>query len=775
MKVYNKYIWKDILKLFPKLIAIILIVALGVGISVGLFTSAPNMRYSIEKYYDQTNAADIIIQGMPFDDEKLEEFKNHPLIEEASAYFSFDKDLEFKNGMYLSKVNIIDFDQKVNKLTLIEGRFPNKNSDDIEIVIERKQPFLVEVPLNYVTTFFDKTVKVVGIVQSPWYFAFVEEISLTEQRPIEIIIYANDELHSTKNYTHISATLKNTVNADMFSDKYETEVKDKIEVLKKDFDGFYFTPRNLNQSFAKYKSDIKIIEVIAVIFPIFFLLVTILVSMSSVTRIVEDQRIQIGTLRSLGYGKFSILSKYIFYSLISSGFGVLLGIGLGVYFIPAAIYYAYKTIYNLPPFAIQFYWLIISIISAVMLLSVTLVTVSYVLSTLNEKTIELLKVKTQKPGKKNLLERITFFWKLLKFKYKSSFRNIFRHKKNLILMLIGISGSTALLITGLGIKDSIDFAGKYQYDEMTRYNLEVTISNDENDFIELEDYESTFVMSANAQYNSKDYITIIVPKDASEINEFIKFGFKKKLVTFDENSVIVTKQFANKHDLKIGDVLPLTINSVDVDLTVTNIQDFYFGNNIYIAKEIIEDSTTIKYNKIYVKTNDLKDVEKEQLKNILMENDKISKTMFEEDMKYSFVNTSYSLNSIVILLVIFSVALAIIINYNLLLININTRKREIATLKVLGYQEAEVSGYVFRETVIISLFAILLGLLIGKGLHYFIISKIIIDGVLLYNDINWLSYILTVLMSMAFLLIVYLMSIPQTKKINMIDALKSFD
>ena len=775
MKTYNKYILKDMGKLIPKLIAILLIVSLGVGFTVGLLTAAPNMRYSVETYYKNTNAADIILQGYPFDEDRLNEFKGNPLIDDAYGYFSFDEDVEFENGMHLAKINVIDFDNQINKLTILEGRFPDPASDTIEIVIERKQPFLIEVPLGYETSFMDKTVRVVGIVHSPWYFAFVEEISHLEQRPIQVIIYADQVLLDEQRYTHIDATLVGASDYEMFSDEYEEYVKSKVDLLKLDYDEYYFTTRNLNQSFGKYKSDVKIVEAIALIFPLFFLLITVLVSMSSMTRIIDDQRGQIGTLRSLGYGKFRIMGKYILYALIASGAGVIIGIGLGIYFIPAVIYNAYETIYNLPTFTIRYYWGITSIISFVMIASVALVTIISVSQTLNEKPTELLRVKTQKPGKKIFLERIGFFWKRLKFKYKSTLRNIFRNKKNIVLTLIGISGSTALLFAGFGVKDSVDLAGKYQFDEMMQYNLEINI-NDHISLPELVDYDQLFIMATHAQYQNKDYITIIIPEETEKTNLFINFRkSKKNEFIFNNSSVIITKQFALKHELKVGDDLELSIQDKSLNFKITNIQEYYFGNNIYIAKEMFENEFDLKYNKLYVRTGSLEEEEKMLLAQELDKNNSVIKTMFEEDLKYSFRKTSDSLYSIIVVLVIAASTLAIIINYNLTLINIHTRKREIATLKVLGYQEIEVSGYVFRETFIISTVAIIMGLFIGKALHYFVISRIVIDGVLLYNDIWWPSYIYTVVLSFLFLMIVFIMSIPQTRRINMVDALKSYE
>ena len=779
MKKFTKLIFRETWTLFPKLLAIVLIVALGVGFTLGLMTAAPNLHYSVEKFYEDTNAADAMIIGGPFSDEIINDIKNHPLIDDVYPYFSFDGDVDFKDEKKLARINVINFKEEIsiNKLTIIEGRLPNPDSETIEVVIEQKQPFLVDVPLGYITTFMDKTIEVVGIVHNPWYFAFVEEISHTEQRPIEIIVYADESLQNEKTYTNILITLNNSKKYKLFSRSYRDFLQEKIDILQKEYPELYFIRLDMNQSYAKYLSDVGITEAVSLLFPVFFLMVTVLVTMASMMRIVEDQRNQIGTLRSLGFGNLKILSKYIIYSLISSGLGTIIGIGGGVYFIPRIIYNVYSTVYNLPSFSIQYYFNYTSIISVIMIASVVTVTILSVYNHLKEKPTELLRPKVPKSGKKIFIEKIPFIWKRLKFKYKSTFRNIFRYKRNLFLTLIGIAGSTALLLAGFGVKDSVDLAGKYQYDDILSYDLEVSI-NKQTEISEIANFNFIYVFSVTAQLQNKnkDFITVLSFEDSSRINEFINFRNKnKKNFEFTKDSVIITKQFASKHNLSVGDKIKLSISNQTIELTITHIQDYYFGNNVYIAKEILEQyDVTLDYNKIYVITN-LTNQEKDVLKQKLENNSSITKVALKEDLKYMYDQTSKSLSSIIIMMVVFSCALALVINYNLILINIHTRTREIATLKVLGYQEFEVSGYVFRETFIISLAAILIGILLGKTLHFSIISIIDVDGVILANEIKSLSYILTFILSLVFLGIEYFLSLPQTRKINMIEALKSYE
>jgi len=779
MKKFTKLIFRETWTLFPKLLAIVLIVALGVGFTLGLMTAAPNLHYSVEKFYEDTNAADAMIIGGPFSDEIINDIKNHPLIDDVYPYFSFDGDVDFRDEKKLARINVINFKEEIsnNKLTIIEGRLPNPDSETIEVVIEQKQPFLVDVPLGYITTFMDKTIEVVGIVHNPWYFAFVEEISHTEQRPIEIIVYADESLQNEKTYTNILITLNNSKKYKLFSRSYRDFLQEKIDILQKEYPELYFIRLDMNQSYAKYLSDVGITEAVSLLFPVFFLMVTVLVTMASMMRIVEDQRNQIGTLRSLGFGNLKILSKYIIYSLISSGLGTIIGIGGGVYFIPRIIYNVYSTVYNLPSFSIQYYFNYTSIISVIMIASVVTVTILSVYNHLNEKPTELLRPKVPKSGKKIFIEKIPFIWKRLKFKYKSTFRNIFRYKRNLFLTLIGIAGSTALLLAGFGVKDSVDLAGKYQYDDILSYDLEVSI-NKQTEISEIANFNFIYVfsMTAQLQNKNKDFITVLSFEDSSRINEFVNFRNKnKKNFEFTKDSVIITKQFASKHNLSVGDKIKLSISNQTIELTITHIQDYYFGNNVYIAKEILEQYVTLlDYNKIYVITN-LTNQEKDVLKQKLENNSSITKVALKEDLKYMYDQTSKSLSSIIIMMVVFSCALALVINYNLILINIHTRTREIATLKVLGYQEFEVSGYVFRETFIISLAAILIGILLGKTLHFSIISIIDVDGVILANEIKSLSYILTFILSLVFLGIEYFLSLPQTRKINMIEALKSYE
>ncbi len=411
-----------------------------------------------------------------------------------------------------------------------------------------------------------------------------------------------------------------------------------------------------------------------------------------------------------------------------------------------------------------------------MIISVLVVTISSIGATLNEKPADLMRLKPPKKGKQIFLERITFIWPHLKFKYKSTFRNIFRNKRNLILTLIGVSGSTALLVAGFGIKNSVDYTGQYQYRDMQLYDIEVSVNPNQTNITALEGYDKINIMNYTFKYNNEDYINVVTPENNSYFHEFLHLkNIHRADVNMEANSVFVTQQFAIKHHIKPNDTIELSFRDVKTSFTVTEIIDFYFGNYIYISKELLNQTYPEIYNKIYVKSGIKDPIKLDNLKTILNSDPNVLQTSFNEDIKAAFDKTSESINSIIIVLVVSASLLAVIINYNITLINISTRQKEIATLKVLGYFEREVSGYVFRETMIISTVAIFLGLGLGRLLHWFIISRIFLDGIMFVNTINWLSYLFTIILSYVFLGIVYFISIPKMRNIDMVEALKSFE
>ena len=334
----------------------------------------------------------------PFTSEEILNISNHYLVSEVMPYFMIDEPIIVDDVYHMSRIVLLDFIEGVtmNQLTLVEGRLPELNGDVIEVVVEESQAYLLDIPIGFTTTVQGKTFEVVGIVNQPWYFAYVQEISPLSGRPIESMIYVDQTFLDETTYTNISIKLKGSKQHNSFSSDYQNFIENRIQILTESYPDYIFTTRFQNQSFVKFNSDVKIVEVISIIFPLFFFLITVLVTMSSMTRIISDQRIQIGTLRSLGYSKITIITKYIIYVLLASGIGVLLGISIGIYSIPFIAYNAYVVAYNLPPLSIEYHFMYITLISSTMILSVVVVTYFSVVNVLKEAPSNLLRHKSPK-------------------------------------------------------------------------------------------------------------------------------------------------------------------------------------------------------------------------------------------------------------------------------------------------------------------------------------------------------------------------------------------
>lgn len=779
MKKALRFGLKDLRQVISKLVAIMLIVMLGVGFLIGLLTTAPNMRYSVEHYYTKNNVADLVVQSpAPIMDEEIETLEAHPEVTGVMPYFMIDEVIEIDDADRMAKIMLLDFTKElpINRLELIEGRLPNPDADHFEVVVEQTQSFLIDIPIGYQTEALGQTFEVVGIVQHPWYFAYVQEYSLEMHMPIETIIYVDRSFFETDVYTHLAVTLKNPKHHNIFSDEYKTYVEGVVTNLEDTYnDTFYYHTRNQNQSYVKFQNDVKIVEIIALIFPVFFFLVAILVSMSSMTKIVADQRIQIGTMRSLGFSKMRILWKYIFYALLSSGVGSILGIGLGIYLIPAVIYNAYLNSYNLPKLRIEYHFFYISLISLLMIAAVVLVAIFSVITTLNEKPAALLRLKPPKSGRKVFLERWGAFWKRIRFSTKLTIRNIFRNRRNSVLTLLGVAGSTALLLAGFGIKNSVEFSGDFQYETMQNYDFEVSVLPGQTALTPLETYTKTTLLNTNAQIQNAAHINVLIPADSEEINDYLHFKNKQgKDLDFNHDSLMITQQFAKQHHLNTGDEITIKFADLTKAFTITDILQFHFGNHLYLSKDLLPEDYSLNFNQILVKA-DLTPEETKTLREELEELPEVIQVSFEEDLKLIFKKTSESINSIIIVLVASASLLAIVINYNITMINIATRQKEIATLKVLGYSEKEVASYVFRETLVVSIIAILLGSLLGYFLHWFMMSRIFLDGVMFAIHISWWAYLLTLGLSLFFLLIVFIILAPRMRKIDLVEALKSFE
>ncbi len=565
----------------------------------------------------------------------------------------------------------------------------------------------------------------------------------------------------------------------------EDEIKDIEQPM------WYVLDRNHNLSFVSFSLNADKVAAISKVFPIFFYLVAGLVSLTTMTRMVEEERTQIGVLKALGYKKKTITFKYLIYSGLASVLGSIAGQLVGFKLLPLVLWNAYGIMYHLPPFLSQYNFRISLISSGFAILATMGATVYSVNQALAEKPSTLMLPRAPKAGKRIILERVSFIWKRMSFSQKATARNLFRYKKHFYMTIIGISGCTALLLTGFGLRDSIGDLAITQFESIFSYDIEIELddkkANDSDLISILEDethidsYLMVYTNKGSASYEDEFLeATLIVPKSQSEIDSFIRLNNRKtgEKLQLKEDEVIISEKLSEVLGLKLGDELSYeTTNDKTFSLTVGGITENYLGNYIYMTSSNFEKvlGDDIAYNNVFVKTS-LDDLEsKENLISELLSLESVLNAEIIAQARNTFANLVESIDYIVVVIILASGLLAFIVLYNLTNININERKKELATLKVLGYHLREVSNYIFKEITILTIFGILVGLILGKFLHSFIIVTVENPDFMFGRDIVFSSYALSMIVTLVFSFIVNIFMSKKIKNIKMVDSLKAND
>lgn len=569
----------------------------------------------------------------------------------------------------------------------------------------------------------------------------------------------------------------------------ETELVDAREELK-DFQepSVYTLDRTSNIGYVCFDNDSNIVAGVAKVFPIFFFMVAALVCMTTMTRMIDEQRTLIGAMKALGYGNGAIMGNYLFYAGSAALIGCISGFAIGSYVFPFTIWKAYSILYNnFAPIQIIFDWKLAFISIIVSLLCSIGAAWFACYRELTDVPANLIRPAAPKGGKHILLERIPFIWRRLPFLHKISIRNILRYKKRLFMMILGISGCTALLLTGLGLLDSIQNIVSAQYTEISLYDYTVTFHNELNaderkEFIN--DSRSVIDSALFAHEGSIDLITeketkpirFVVP-DAENLDSFVDLHLEDTAVSYPKKGeVILNEQLAKNYGLKIGDTVTLRDSDMHtLTLTLSGVFDNYVYNYAYVSKDSCLEQwgfiPEMKTAYIHIPQG----IVPHNGGAVIMQDDKVSNIIVNADMEAMINNMLSSLNSVVLLVICCAGALAFIVLYNLTNINILERIREIATIKVLGFHPAETAGYVFREILALTGIGALIGLGLGKLLHAFVMSQIKIDMVSFDNCILPSSYLFAFFCTFLFAGLVCFAMYFRLKKIDMAQSLKSIE
>ena len=506
---------------------------------------------------------------------------------------------------------------------------------------------------------------------------------------------------------------------------------------------WYVLDRYSNTGYNSFIQDTESIENISKVFPIVFFMVALLISLTSMTRMVEEQRTQIGTLKALGYNKLQIASKYVIYAGLACVIGGVLGMSVGFVLLPQIIWTMYQMMYQMTD-NIHISFNIIIGGMGLLLICVCIIgaTIYAVLKELVQTPSTLMRPKAPKMGKRVLLEKIPFIWKRLSFSQKVTVRNIFRYKKRFLMTIIGILGCTALIVVGFGVRDSIRCIMPNQFEKVFNYDMQIGLKNGLEDeqkqkYIislqektELEKVVETYMTSniAKNQENEED-VQIIVPKEPKDLDEVINLTDVKtgEKVQLEENAICLTDKVAELLNVKQGDTITLK-DSKDKErqVKISNIVENYVYHYVYMSRITYENLYGENYNTnmLFTKNNNLSEEQETNLATEIMNQSEVASISRNSSIMNLLDDTMKSLNYVVIILIVSAGVLAFVVLYNLSNVNISERIRELATIKVLGFYDKEVYSYVTRETVILTAIGIVLGLIGGYFLNYFIIRNL---------------------------------------------------
>lgn len=531
------------------------------------------------------------------------------------------------------------------------------------------------------------------------------------------------------------------------------------------------------------------------VFPVLFFLVAALISLTTMTRMVEEQRVQIGTMKALGYGKAAIAGKYIGYALIATLGGSIFGVLIGEKILPFIIIYAYMILYkHLPAILVPYHMSYALQASGIAVACTLIATIASCYKELAAEPAELMRPAAPKQGKRILLERIGIIWKHLNFTWKSTVRNLIRYKKRFFMTIFGIGGCMALMVVGFGLKDCIYEIVSLQYEKVQFYDAATYMSNDisEENRQQLHDYldqnadiketiearmQKTDVKSASG----KKTLYLMVPSDNEKIEDFLSFHSrtnKDEVYSLKKDEVILTEKMASLLNVKVGDELTIEDEDRgDQTVTVGAICENYMSHYLYLSPEKYEElyGVPAEYNTIIYSVKDGKDDQIEKIGTKLLSMDGVLNVSYTSSIEGRLDDMLRSLNLVIVVLIVSAGMLAFVVLYNLNNINITERQRELATLKVLGFYDGEVASYVYRENILLTIIGSVVGMVLGNLLHRYIILTVEVEEAMFGRQIHWQSYLYSFLFTVAFSLFVNWVMFYKLKKIDMVESLKSVE
>ena len=829
-KTFFKNLFRDIKKTLSRFLSIVIIIAMGVAFYAGVRATSPDMKKSADFYFDQTQFMDfklISTLGLTKDDlAKVQKLKS---VKKAEGSFSMDAVVEKDKHSLVLNVNSIPPENGINKMKIVTGRIAKANN---EVVVE--QAFLKENKLKIGDVIELKSgkdalidndlknskFKIVGTALSPLYLSAQRQLSSVGNGTVRGFIYILPDVFKSDVYTEIyvknnSEESKNSLilsgDYKKVSDNMKQNLKDigvvrskvRYSQILKAAQGklniaeindikapeWYVLGRDANLGYETYRQDSERIDNIGKAFPLIFFLVAALVSLTTMTRMVQENRIEIGTLKALGYSRMAITTHYLIYALLASITGSIVGVSFGFRLFPPLIMNAYSSLYSIPSSLTPFNGSLALQSSVIAILFTTLAAGAATLEELREAPASLMRPKPPKAGKTILFEKITFIWKRLSFTSKVTARNIFRYKQRFFMTVIGIAVCTGLMITGFGLKSGILGAVEKQFTNIYRYDMQSTlrkdIDNNEKNTTKNKIMKDDNVKSVLFSYTKNGTVDlyksgtedayVVVTEDKKELNKYINLTMKGKDLSLKEDGVIITEKLSKLMNKKIGDTVVITINDKVVKARISGITEHYLQHYIYISSDYYKKITgeNIKFNGFYGLLKSTSDVSEDNTTKILTRIQNVGSVNYKNKSHFDFNKTTKSINSVVLVLIISAGVLAFVVIYNLTNININERKRELSTIKLLGFYDSELALYIYRENIILTVIGSLTGIGVGMLLCSFVINASETNVMMFMRGIDPIYFLYSVLLTISFSIIVNLVMYREFGNIDMIESLKN--
>lgn len=823
---------RKIKKSFGRYASLIVIVFIGTAIFASLQLCTPNIKEVQQDYYDDTKLMDLKINGtLGLTDEDVSQVKKLDQVEEVVGSYS----KEVLDGSHAIKVHAIEDD--MNRFDLVDGKLPSKDDECLADAdyYQVGDTITITEPANE-SDLKTHRFKVTGTIHSPLYTGTSYGSSQIGDGTLYSYIFVPKNVFQYEAYTEIYVRMKNTENDMIYSSTY----KDDIAALKKEIEkvsdraeqrrydeltGDMVTQleqlKQANQMmpnpvyqqnietlesaidqvgeskwhiFDRYDSVISYkilkmqydeVQILANIVPFFFFIVVLLMTSNTMTRMITEERGEMGAMTSIGISNRRIINHYISYILSSTVIGTLLGFLFGNYVLTPLFYRCFPV--NMPELQSTFHFplfLFLLIFVQVLMMAVTIYSC---LKVFRQSPADLLRPPAPKSGKKIFLEKIYVLWNHLSFSWKITIRNIFRYKKRVFMTLVGTAGCTFLILIGFGIQDSIEGVGEKQYTDVLRYENMIVLKNHTTDISTsldtiLQDQVIDPLLLNQTHFkvhtttDDMDAYVIVPEEDNSDFYEYFAMKSKQdgKVKKLKDDKVYVTTQIAKRCGIEKGDKITLEDGDGNTyQVVVGDIIENYVSNYIYMNRSLYEKTMKQDWSgNMIVSKNDNS---KKKIANHLLDSGEVLSVQFSDDILEDVNGGISGLENVIVVLILIASLLAFSVLYNLTSINISERIREISTLKVLGYTDLETRRYIYRETLIMVIFGIALGLFLTPFAHHYIVNLLQNDETLLLEQIELSSYIYASLITFIFAVIMQYVTHFKLRKVDMIEALKSVD